>query len=724
MAQFWLQFSLGKDPQKDLLVHVGRRLAAHGFSVDVVAEDKGLITAQPSQQATELEASSLQLQKLNALTNKLEVFDADTRASFKDVDSPGFFEPFEQVLITEQLLEGIEADAAFWQLVNQMGIGSQAGVPEDELLIPSCRRLGVVTACSPVHEPAAVKKLWSTTRRRLFVPVEAVRTYFGEGIAFYFHWLNFQTAWLLAPALLGLWLQGRHLLVEGLHVDNDPWVPFYSAFVALWSALGLKLWERRSRAAAWHWGVSDRKRKDQIRPAFKGTVRASPITGEPERHFTKLQRTPRVLLSIVTVGAMLTVAALFIVLSFNLNGTIDATDDWFYIHAIGRHAAKGGLLHKGDANAVLAVVPAVLHAIGLIVLNGLFKSISEKLTNWENHKYEQSHTNSLVLKRFVVEAFDLYYAPLLYMALVAKDVSKVSTALRGVFMIDCVRRLMLESVIPYITSRVMQRMQAKTLSAVKASSGERPGQIEAVLDSVRPAYEPYGDYLSMVIEMGYLTLFAGAFPLGASISFVYNLIELRSDAFRLCNVVQRPTVERVGGIGGWNVLMGVQVWLSVVLNTYMMGFSSQQLLGWVPEFFTVAINDHGDMHQVLRADSAKRGLGLLLCYEHAIMLGIAAVLWLISDEPEAVRVAKARKQHQEQQLLLSAQHSRRRALLASTGALADSIKDTGGHAGGQLNARDQQLPARAGGVTAAKAWISNSNVVRRGVAAGGHGAQY
>ncbi len=60
----------------------------------------------------------------------------------------------------------------------------------------------------------------------------------------------------------------------GLHVNNDPWVPFYSAFVALWSALGLKLWERRSKAAAWRWGVSERKRKDQIRPAFKGV---SPI---------------------------------------------------------------------------------------------------------------------------------------------------------------------------------------------------------------------------------------------------------------------------------------------------------------------------------------------------------------------------------------------------------------------------------------------------------------
>ncbi len=42
----------------------------------------------------------------------------------------------------------------------------------------------------------------------------------------------------------------------------------------------------------------------------------------------------------------------------------------------------------------------------------------------------QSHTNSLVLKRFVVEAYDLYYAPLLYMALVAKDVNKVHTSVQ------------------------------------------------------------------------------------------------------------------------------------------------------------------------------------------------------------------------------------------------------------------------------------------------------
>lgn len=89
MAQFFLQFSLAKDPNKDLLVHVARRLAANGFHVEVVAEDKGLVTAQPSQHAAEVEASALQVHKLNALTNKLEVFDVDTRASFKDVDSPG-----------------------------------------------------------------------------------------------------------------------------------------------------------------------------------------------------------------------------------------------------------------------------------------------------------------------------------------------------------------------------------------------------------------------------------------------------------------------------------------------------------------------------------------------------------------------------------------------------------------------------------------------------------
>ena len=41
------------------------------------------------------------------------------------------------------------------------------------------------------------------------------------------------------------------------------------------------------------------------------------------------------------------------------------------------------------------------------------------------------------------------------------------------------------------------------------------------------------DTPGQVIEFGYVTLFASAFPLAAAVSVVANFIEVRSDAFRI-----------------------------------------------------------------------------------------------------------------------------------------------------------------------------------------------
>lgn len=55
----------------------------------------------------------------------------------------------------------------------------------------------------------------------------------------------------------------------------------------------------------------------------------------------------------------------------------------------------------------------------------------------------------------------------------------------------------------------------------------------------------------MVIEYGYITLFASAFPLASALSIVCNLIEIRSDGFKLAFVTRKPTARRVHSIGTW-----------------------------------------------------------------------------------------------------------------------------------------------------------------------------
>jgi len=57
----------------------------------------------------------------------------------------------------------------------------------------------------------------------------------------------------------------------------------------------------------------------------------------------------------------------------------------------------------------------------------------------------------------------------------------------------------------------------------------------------------------MFIQFGYVTLFSCAFPTAAMWALLNNVIEIRSDAFKLCMTYQRPFGVRVATIGTWQV---------------------------------------------------------------------------------------------------------------------------------------------------------------------------
>lgn len=63
----------------------------------------------------------------------------------------------------------------------------------------------------------------------------------------------------------------------------------------------------------------------------------------------------------------------------------------------------------------------------------------------------------------------------------------------------------------------------------------------------------FEDYLEMFIQFGYVVLFSSAFPLAALCAFVNNVVEIRSDAFKLCAIFQRPFGQPAENIGTWQV---------------------------------------------------------------------------------------------------------------------------------------------------------------------------
>ena len=70
---------------------------------------------------------------------------------------------------------------------------------------------------------------------------------------------------------------------------------------------------------------------------------------------------------------------------------------------------------------------------------------------------------------------------------------------------------------------------------------------------VCPQQDTLQDYQEMFIQFGYVVLFSSAFPLAAMCALINNIIEIRSDALKLCTGLQRPFGQRVENIGQWQV---------------------------------------------------------------------------------------------------------------------------------------------------------------------------
>ncbi|XP_066491744.1 anoctamin-8 [Tiliqua scincoides] len=121
---------------------------------------------------------------------------------------------------------------------------------------------------------------------------------------------------------------------------------------------------------------------------------------------------------------------------------------------------------------------------------------------------------------------------------------------------------------------------------------------QAEVESCMKKYEDtFQDYQEMFIQFGYVVLFSSAFPLAAVCALINNIIEIRSDAFKLCTGLQRPFGQRVESIGEWQKVMEAMGVLAIVVNCYLIGQCGQlqRLFPWLsPEgaIISVVVLEH------------------------------------------------------------------------------------------------------------------------------------
>ncbi|XP_044315859.1 uncharacterized protein LOC108048226 isoform X3 [Drosophila rhopaloa] len=580
-----------------------------------------------------------------------------------DVGSTALFTSQERQWLVLQVLQGLRAGCSDIDALH-----GRAAVAEGQSIVAAWQESGLITQVFPLHEPSSLTQLQTHWVKQIFAPqpLDDIAAYFGVKVALYFAWLGHYTCALGVPAVFGtilyciLWGKGQTAQDMG-HV-------LFSLFNVAWASLYLEAWKRYSVELAFRWGTLSTPPEllEPPRPLYKGPLEENNVTGrlEPKEAPAWQRRAFRYLVSFPIIGCCLCVvfAVMFLMLRFQ---------DWLDHHNIPDKGIAQCMynLHKDwwdsklpeeSVLCCLSVIPKVLLAGAITLMDEAYFKLAVWLNDRENYRLQSKYENHLIAKVALFQFVNSFLS-LFYIAFYLRDEEKLKEQLAGLLISRQIIGNLRESAIPYFveqwklaklsfnmwgalspTQNVTRSLAEELATAeaeLKAESTATPTKThqpeatskrnigQAEIESSLYKYDgTFSDHLEMLVQMGYVVLFSAAFPLAGVCALINNLMEIRSDAFKLAHVHQRPFGQRVANIGTWQNALSILSLAAVIVNCALIGLSGQVSRLW-PGLTTA------------------QTIILIVTLEH-IMLGLRqALTWLLPELPSWLAAEIARAEH-------------------------------------------------------------------------------
>ena len=482
-------------------------------------------------------------------------------------------------------------------------------------LIDFLQRTELLEALTPLHTNDLQSSLKS---------IDSMSNYYGQNVSIYFQFMTFYIKYLTLPAVFGVLRQligfinpEASLLVFELDL-------LYCVMIIIWSTLFIRYWRQKSAEICLKSGssgtgfvVSDN------RYDFKGIIRVNPATELPEYWFPKSKKLWLYLKSSLFHFPLMMFSFFIMILFLNMLGYVDPSH-WVYVRSLSSLSEKSAIFDKTTARAN---IPTIFQSLSMVILSTINKKLAYKTTNWENHKTNTQYNNTIIFKRFLFEIINTF-THLLYIAFWRLELQALQAELIALYTTDEIRRLVFESLIPYFKSK----RSASTLKKRSKDEMYSPEHYieEKLIEIQLPIYDSYDDYLEMIIQFGYITLFAGAFPLSGIFSLMFNVLETTSDAFKLKYAYRRPIPRLVNGIGSWQSWINFMSHISLMTNTILIAYSSLLKKAVGDELFP---NDECEQYKLLV---------LVFLLEHAIFVINYILRKRIRTEPKWISIYRQR----------------------------------------------------------------------------------
>jgi len=274
----------------------------------------------------------------------------------------------------------------------------------------------------PIHDLVELRELEDKWLRFCQFPwnqdVDSVKDYFGEKIGMYFLWIGYYTSWLSSAAFVGFvaWI----VLAAWGNDPNTPFMPYFAAFMGMWSTLYLSYWRRKEKLYAMRWGMYGFKDSEQDRAEFEGVDSKSPIDGSPKRYFSRREYFLRVFVSAVVIFFFVSLVVASVAAIFTLRIALTTT--------YSKQFTVGGV-------QLGAIISSIANAVQIQVMNQVYGMVSLKLNDFENHRTETEYENALISKTFAFQ-FVNSFASLFYIAFVKPFIPRIDACT-----INCLKEL-------------------------------------------------------------------------------------------------------------------------------------------------------------------------------------------------------------------------------------------------------------------------------------------
>ncbi|XP_053261819.1 anoctamin-4 isoform X3 [Podarcis raffonei] len=502
-----------------------------------------------------------------------------------------------------------------------------------------------------------------------YQPLDLVRRYFGEKIGLYFAWLGWYTGMLFPAAFVGLFVflygvatlnhcqvskevcQATEIIMcpicdkycpfmrlsdscvyaKVTHLFDNGATVFFAVFMAVWATVFLEFWKRRRAVIAYDWDLIDwEEEEEEIRPQFEAKYskkeRMNPISGKPEPYQAFADKCSRIIVSASGIFFMICVviAAVFGIVIYR-------------VVTVSTFAAFKWALIRNNSQVATTGTAVCINFCIIMLLNVLYEKVALFLTNLEQPRTESEWENSFTLKMFLFQFVNLNSSTFYIAFFLGRFTGHPGAYLRLInrwrleechpsgCLIDLCMQMGIIMVLKQTWNNFMElgypliqnwwtrrRLRQEHGSLRKASfpQWEKDYNLQPM-----NAYGLFDEYLEMILQFGFTTIFVAAFPLAPLLALLNNIIEIRLDAYKFVTQWRRPLASRAKDIGIWyGILEGIGI-LSVITNAFVIAVTSDFIPRLVYAYKYGPCAGQGEAGQKCMVGYVNASLSVFLVYD-------------------------------------------------------------------------------------------------------------